>query len=116
MSKDHTEKNSAVEWFRNKQLTYKISVAVGILLVACLTVMIAISATIAAKFMNSSISGEFDGIAQQNGISVQEVLDRASDAAIFFRIILLNVMMIMLRTDILERQLRVKYMMCSYRR
>ena len=53
----------------------------GILLVACLTVMIAISATIAAKFMNSSISGEFDGIAQQNGISVQEVLDRASDAA-----------------------------------
>ena len=81
MSKDHTEKNSAVEWFRNKQLTYKISVAVGILLVACLTVMIAISATIAAKFMNSSISGEFDGIAQQNGISVQEVLDRASDAA-----------------------------------
>ena len=81
MSKDHTEKNSAVEWFRNRQLTYKISVAVGILLVACLTVMIAISATIAAKFMNSSISGEFDGIAQQNGISVQEVLDRASDAA-----------------------------------
>ena len=81
MSKDHTEKNSAVEWFRNKQLTYKISVAVGMLLVACLTVMIAISATIAAKFMNSSISGQFDGIAQQNGISVQEVLDRASDAA-----------------------------------
>ena len=67
MSKEHTEKNAAVEGFRNKQLTYKISVAVGILLVACLTVMIAISATIAAKFMNSSISGEFDGIAQQNG-------------------------------------------------
>lgn len=81
MSKEHTEKNAAVEGFRNKQLTYKISVAVGILLVACLTVMIAISATIAAKFMNSSISGEFDGIAQQNGVSVQEVLDRASDAA-----------------------------------
>lgn len=31
--------------------------------------------------MNSSISGEFDGIAQQNGVSVQEVLDRASDVA-----------------------------------
>ena len=81
MSKERTKKNDAVEGFRNKQLTYKISVAVGILLVACLTVMIAISATIAAKFMNSSISGEFDGIAQQNGVSVQEVLDRASDAA-----------------------------------
>lgn len=48
MSKEHTEKmlQSRVQ---NKQLTYKISVAVGILLVACLTVMIAISATIAAK-------------------------------------------------------------------
>lgn len=116
MSKDHTGKNSAVEWFRNKQLTYKISVAVGILLVACLTVMIAISATIAAKFMNSSISGEFDGIAQQNGISDRRYLTELQMLLIFFRIILLNVMMIMLRTDILERQLRAKYMMCSYRR
>ena len=103
MSKEHTEKNAAVEGFKNKQLTYKISVAVGILLVACLTVMIAISATIAAKFMNSSISGEFDGIEPQMLL-------------IFFRIILRNVMMIMLRPDILERQLRVKYMMYSYRR
>lgn len=39
MSKEHTEKNAAVEGFKNKQLTYKISVAVGILLVACLTVV-----------------------------------------------------------------------------
>ena len=116
MSKEHTKKNAAVEGFKNKQLTYKISVAVGILLVACLTVMIAISATIAAKFMNSSISGEFDGIAQQNGVSVQEVLDRASDVANILQNILRNVMMIMLRPDILERQLRVKYMMYSYRR
>ena len=86
MSKEHTEKKNAtsnftVEGFRNKQLTYKISVAIGILLVICLTVMIAISTTIAANFMNSSISGEFDGIAQQNGEMVQGVLDRASDAA-----------------------------------
>ena len=86
MSKEHTEKKNAtsnftVEGFRNKQLTYKITVAIGILLVICLTVMIAISTTIAANFMNSSISGEFDGIAQQNGEMVQGVLDRASDAA-----------------------------------
>jgi methyl-accepting chemotaxis protein len=86
MSKEHTEKKNAtsnftVEGFRNKQLTYKISVAIGILLVICLTVMIAISTTIAANFMNSSISGEFDGIAQQNGEMVQGVLDRASDVA-----------------------------------
>ena len=44
MSKEHTEKKNAtsnftVEGFRNKQLTYKISVAIGILLVICLTVM-----------------------------------------------------------------------------
>ena len=86
MSKEHTEKKNAtsnftVVGFRNKQLTYKISVAIGILLVICLTVMIAISTTIAANFMNSSISGEFDGIAQQNGEMVQGVLDRASDVA-----------------------------------
>ena len=82
MSKEDTEKKNAtsnftVEGFRNKQLTYKISVAIGILLVICLTVMIAISTTIAANFMNSSISGEFDGIAQQNGEMVQGV-DRKS--------------------------------------
>lgn len=116
MSKEHTEKNAAVEGFRNKQLTYKISVAVGILLVACLTVMIAISATIAAKFMNSSISGEFDGMHSRMVYQYRRYLIELQMLLIFFRIILLNVMMIMLRMDILERQLRVKYMMCSYRR
>lgn len=74
-------KASAAEKFRNRQLTYKISVAVGCLLGLCLTLMIIISASIAARFLSSSISGEFEGIAAQNGLSVQEVIDTAANTA-----------------------------------
>lgn len=74
-------KASAAEKFRNRQLTYKISVAVGCLLGLCLTLMIIISASIAARFLSSSISGEFEGIAAQNGCSVQEVIDTAANTA-----------------------------------
>lgn len=74
-------KASAAEKFRNRQLTYKISVAVGCLLGLCLTLMIIISASIAARFLSSSINGEFEGIAAQNGRSVQEVIDTAANTA-----------------------------------
>ena len=79
--KDKGQKLSQEEKFRNKKLSYKISVATGLLLAICLTLMIIISTVTAASFMNSSTNGEFDGIATQNGITVQSVLDRASDAA-----------------------------------
>lgn len=79
--KDKGQHMSQAEKFRNRKLSYKISVATGLLLAICLTFMIIISSALTAFFMNSRIKGEFDGIATQNGITVQSVLDRVSDTA-----------------------------------
>ena len=46
-TKKQQKQQNQVTKFRDKNLSYKISVAVSLLLVICLTVMIAISATIA---------------------------------------------------------------------
>lgn len=68
MSLKQNEKvGDALEKFRNKKLAYKISVAVAVLLGVCLVVMVAISAVLAGSSLNSSIKGEFSGIAAQNG-------------------------------------------------
>lgn len=68
MSLKQNEKvGDALEKFRNKKLAYKISVAVAVLLWVCLVVMVAISAVLAGSSLNSSIKGEFSGIAAQNG-------------------------------------------------
>ncbi len=79
-SSEHN-KQQAIEKFRNHKLTYKISVAVGVLLAVCLTLMIIVSSSIAARFLSNSISGEFDGIATQNGLTVQAIVDTASNTA-----------------------------------
>ena len=69
------------EQFRNRNLSYKISIATAILLVISLTIMIAISAILTATSLNKTVVGEFDGIATQNGLSVQNVIDTADHAA-----------------------------------
>ena len=78
--KEHIKENAA-EKFRNRKITYKISVALGLLLAICLTLMIIISSSIAAGFLSNSISGEFDGIATQNGLTVQAIIDTAANTA-----------------------------------
>lgn len=75
------EKSGAVSSFRNRDLAYKISVATGILLVGCLTLMIAVSAVLVANSMNEKVNGEFEGIATQNGLMVQNTITTASDTA-----------------------------------
>ena len=43
--------------------------------------MIAISATIAGKSLSNTVSGEFEGIATENGLKVQAVIDTAANTA-----------------------------------
>ena len=83
MKKKKKEPNnqSQQERFRNQSLSYKISVATALLLVICLSIMIAISSTLAARSLNKTVNGEFEGIATQNGLSVQNIIDTADNAA-----------------------------------
>ena len=72
---------SAAEKFKNQGLGYKISVATALLLVICLSIMIIISASLVANSLNKTVNGEFEGIATQNGLTVQNIMDTASNAA-----------------------------------
>lgn len=76
--------------FRNKNMAYKISVATAILLVICLTVMIVISASLVANSLNKTVNGEFEGIAAQNGVTVQSVIDDAAGTAVILQDYLLT--------------------------
>jgi len=86
MSKDKQQKNksntgtaSAVLQFHDRPLAYKLSVAVALLLVICMSLMILISAVIAGRSLNKTVSGEFNGIATENALIVQSVIDTASN-------------------------------------
>ena len=72
---------SQSEQFRNKGLGYKISVATALLLVICLSIMIIISASLAARSLSKTVTSEFEGIATENGLTVQNVIDTADNAA-----------------------------------
>lgn len=72
---------SQKEQFRNQSLAYKISVATALLLVICLSIMIIISATLAARSLSKTVTSEFEGIATENGLTVQNVIDTADNAA-----------------------------------
>lgn len=75
------QKKGVKENFLDKKLYYKISSAVGVLLAIFLTLMIIISTSLAGSFLNTSVNGEFEGIAKQNGLMVQAVLDEAASTA-----------------------------------
>lgn len=79
MSKDKQQKNksntgtaSAVLQFHDRPLAYKLSVAVALLLVICMSLMILISAVIAGRSLNKTVSGEFNGIATENALNSTE--------------------------------------------
>lgn len=72
---------SQKEQFRNQSLAYKISVATALLLVICLSIMIIISATLAARSLSKTVTSEFEGIATENSLTVQNVIDTADNAA-----------------------------------
>ena len=83
MGKENVQ--SSKEKFCDQKISYKISIATGLLLVICLTIMIVISAILAARSLNKTVYGEFEGIASQNGITVQSVIDDAASTAQIFQ-------------------------------
>ena len=76
-----SQPSSAHEKFLNRKLSYKISTATGVLLAVFLVVLVAISSIFSANFLSKSIRGEFEGIAAQNGVMVQNVLTTATNCA-----------------------------------
>ncbi len=76
-----SQPNSAHEKFLNRKLSYKISTATGVLLAVFLVVLVAISSILSANFLSKSIRGEFEGVAAQNGVMVQNVLTTATNCA-----------------------------------
>ncbi len=72
---------NARERFLNRKLSYKISAATGVLLAALLALLIIISSGISASFLSKSTKGEFEGVAAQNGVIVQNILTTATNCA-----------------------------------
>ena len=97
MSKDKQQKNksntgtaSAVLQFHDRPLAYKLSVAVALLLVICMSLMILISAVIAGRSLNKTVSGEFNGIATENALIVfilkyKQTFLRLSEQILYFQ-------------------------------
>lgn len=70
-----------IEGFLKGSLAKKTSVAIGIVVVICLTVMVITSATLSRSYLTKSINNEFTQIASENGVRVQDILDNASNTA-----------------------------------
>ena len=62
-------------------LARKTSYAIGNVVIMCMLVMVVISASTSGAFLTSSIKGEFEGIAKNNGLTVQKIIDTASNTA-----------------------------------
>lgn len=62
-------------------LAKKTSYAIGAVVIVCMLVMVVVSASMSGVFLTNSIQGEFDEIASKNGLTVQSIIDTASNAA-----------------------------------
>lgn len=67
--------------FNDMKLAMKTSIATGIILIMSLTVLITISSILASSSISKAINGEFTGIAAQNGLMVQSIINDASGTA-----------------------------------
>lgn len=67
--------------FNNLKLATKTSIATGSILTISLILLIAISAIFVSSALSKSINGEFSGIAAQNGLLVQSIIDNATGTA-----------------------------------
>lgn len=66
---------------KNLKLSAKISLIIGIILFIMLALLITVSSIQAGKALTQTIDGEFGGIAAQNGIMIQTIIDTAASAA-----------------------------------
>ncbi len=76
-----SKENDIHSKFLNRKLYYKISTATGVMLAIFLVLLVIISSTLSATFLSRSINGEFEGIAAQNGVIMQNVLTTATNCA-----------------------------------
>ena len=76
-----SKENDIHSKFLIRKLYYKISTATGVMLAIFLVLLVIISSTLSATFLSRSIKGEFEGIAAQNGVIMQNVLTTATNCA-----------------------------------
>ena len=62
-------------------LAKKTSGTIGIVVIVCMFVLVVISASMSGVFLTNSIQGEFEEIAGKNGLTVQSIIDTASNTA-----------------------------------
>ena len=67
--------------FKDMKLASKTSIVIGVILLLSLTALVTVSAITANVKLRNSIYEEFSGIATQNGILVQNILDTAASTA-----------------------------------
>ncbi len=67
--------------FNSGSLAKKTASAIGVLVVICMTVLVAASVGLSGNFLSNSINDEFIGLAEKNGKMVQSVVDVAAHTA-----------------------------------
>lgn len=130
-TKKYTETHDASEWreamnkskendihskFLNRKLYYKISTATGVMLAIFLVLLVIISSTLSATFLSRSIKGEFEGIAAQNGVIMQNVLTTATNCADILQSYIVDKYAEFENPAITAAHRKAPYMMSSFRR
>ena len=64
-----------------ESLAKKTSYAIGVVVVVCMLIIVVISASMSGVFLTNSIQREFEEIAGKNGLTVQSIIDTASNTA-----------------------------------
>lgn len=77
-AKSRTKEKKA---FKDRSLSQKTSVSIGIVLSAMLVLLIVISVIFAGNAVKDSVNGEFTEVATENALRVQNVLETASNSA-----------------------------------
>lgn len=67
--------------FNDMKLAAKTSLTTAVILMMSLTLLISISAILTSNAISKAINGEFNGIAAQNGLMVQSIINDASGTA-----------------------------------
>lgn len=80
-NKSQKEKKSFKKRIQDLKLSGKISFTVGTALTCMLILLIAISILVAKNYLTQAIDGELKGIASENSVLVQNVIDDANSAA-----------------------------------
>ena len=93
-----------------ESLAKKTSYAIGVVVVVCMLIIVVISASMSGVFLTNSIQREFEEIAGKNGLTVQSIIDTASNTASSMQTFIES-MTTMPRMAIPEKPRKVHYIM-----